>query len=196
MKPFFKNSSRGFSLLELLVASGIFTITAFIGVSSTLVVVDANRNARAISIVMSNLDFALEEMVRNGRIGVRYHCGGGDFTVPKDCPPPGWDSTFAFLDAYTGTETWVYRLWPHPNGVAGDWQMQKSKNGGGKFSAVTSPEIVIKSLRFYVTGTTVADLEQPQALIVIDGFVEPTGRPQLRSDFALQSTVVQRIPDI
>ncbi|MDP3735562.1 MAG: type II secretion system protein [bacterium] len=192
----FKNDSRGFSLIELLVASSIFIVASFIGVSSTLVVVDANRNARAISIVMSNLDFALEEMVRNGRTGISYHCGGGDFTVEQDCPDLlAGDSTFAFFETRTDA-TWVYRLWPHPNGNPGDWEMQKSKNAGVNFSAVTSPEIVIKLLRFYITGTTVADLEQPQALIVIDGFVEPTGHPELRADFALQSTVVQRIPDI
>jgi len=192
---FFKSDRRGFSLLELLVASGIFTIASFIGVSSTLVVVDANRNARAISIVMSNLDFALEEMVRNVRTGVAYHCGGGDFTVPQDCV--AGDSTFAFFEKQIPPPaTWVYRLWPHPNGVPGTWQMQKSKNAGATFSDITARDIVIEDLTFYVTGTTIGDIEQPQALIVIDGFVEPTGHPELRADFALQSTVVQRIPDI
>ncbi len=185
--------NEGFSLLELIVASGLFTIATFIGVSSTLVVVDANRNARAVSIVMQNLDFALEEMVRNARTGVAYHCGGGTFTDPQDCA--GGDSTFAFFETSTDA-TWVYRLVPHPNGVAGAWQMEKSKNAGADFSAVTSPEIVIESLRFYVTGSTVGDTAQPQALIIIDGYAEPTGRPELRTDFALQSTIVQRIPDI
>lgn len=185
--------NRGFSLLEMLVASGLFVIVTFIGVTSTLVVVDANRNARAISIVMSNLDFALEELVRNARTGTVYHCGPGPVSIPQDCIAGA--SRLAFRETRTN-QTWVYRLAAHPSGVG--WQMQKSRSGGAgsSFSTVTSPEIVIESLRFYVTGTTVDDLEQPQILIVIDGFVEPTGRPALRANFFLQSTVVQRIPDI
>src|SRR5581483_4314819 len=55
---------RGFTLIELMVASTIFIIVMVIAISSVLNIINVNRKAQSLNSIMTNLSFALESMVR------------------------------------------------------------------------------------------------------------------------------------
>ena len=189
-KRYPRNTSEGFTLIELIVALGLFIVVIFIGVGSLLSVVDINRKAQAMRTAMDNLNLAMEEMSREIRMGTKYYCDP-DLTFPivfsnnvVGCDiATGEHGTFAFLDQ--NGLTIVYRR----NGA----RIEKSRDGGATFVAVTAPGITIEYLKFDVMRVVNwADFtgEQPSMLIAIGGTAGV--KDALLSKFTLQTWVVQR----
>lgn len=161
---------KGFTLVELIVSIGIFALVVTTALGSLLVILDTNRETRAMQLVMDNVQFAVDEMIRDIRTGSEY-----DFpSSNNDCNGINFD----FVDSDGNSVT--YRC----SGAA----IQKSISGGG-FSAITAPEITITRLQFIEkTGGS-----QPLALITITGEVEAdTGETR---SFSLQTLVSQRFID-
>jgi len=135
-----KVGERGFTLVEMIVAVALFSVVMLVSVGTLLALVGANRKAQALQSVMSNLNIALDSMVRSIRMGSVYHCGGGNYTVPADCANGG--TTFAFKPFGVSSAPTVYRF----NGT----RIERSENGGS-FIGITAPEVSIDitSSRFY-----------------------------------------------
>ena len=181
---FFNVSSRGergFTLVETVVALGLFVTVIMIGIGSLASMVAATQETKATVIIIDNLNFALDGMVRSIRTGVNYHCGAGDLTLPLYFVRG--DSELAFLDSLG--RTIAYRL---RNGA-----IERSTDGGFIFLGVTSPQITIEALQFFVEGSTKSDLRQPRALIIIRGTAGTADEVQT---FDIQTLVTQRIFDI
>lgn len=170
---------RGFTLVEIIVAVGLFSVVMLIAVGTLLSLVDANKKAQALKSVMNNLNFALESMSREIRTGTGYDCGTSGGLV--DCV--NGDTQFAFTSS--DGEAVIYRL-------SGS-RIEKSIDGGS-FLAITSPEVQIDALKFYVTGASTADTLQPQVTMTISGVAGATEKVQ--TEFDLQATVAQRLLDI
>lgn len=179
----------------MLVAAALFSGVMIIAVGALLALVDANRKAQAINSVMNNLNFALENMSRNIRVGSTYHCEvtnsvPADVDVPKDCSNGGLLFAFESSSGDTGTKTdqIVYRI----NGT----RLEKSEEGGatGTFINITAPEVSIDNFSFYVDGTSLADNMQPRVVITLQGSAGETAK--VRTEFNLQTTVSQRVLDI
>ncbi|MEX0917160.1 MAG: type II secretion system protein [Candidatus Paceibacterota bacterium] len=173
-------SERGFTLIEIIVAVGVFSIVVLVAIGSLLSLVDTNKKAQALKSVMNNLNFALENMSRNIRTGTEYDCGsvGGD----TDCA--NGDTRLTFLSSEN--ETITYRL----NGT----QIER-KVGGDPFLAITASEVEIDAFAFYVTGTGESSGElQPRVTMTIGGSAGKTDR--IRTEFKLQATVSQRLLDL
>ncbi len=177
-------SSRGFTLVELMVAISLFLVVLTISLGSITSIFEANRKSQSLKAIMTNLNFAMEIMSRDIRFGTRYHCGeSGVLSEPQNCT--SGDSAIAFrsLDG----EDVVYRL--QGSGV------ERSINGGA-FLPLTAPEIHVQDLKFFVLGAGQNDeaaFLQPKALILIRGYAGE--RPSSRSTFVLQTTVSQRVLD-
>lgn len=186
-------NGRGFSIVEMLVATALFSIVMVIAVGSLLTMVDANRKAQSLKSVMNNLNFAMESMVRSARVGTSYHCENitsppPDIATPKDCPDGGILFAFEPFDGNPGipNDQEVYRLL--------DGRIERSMNSGSSFTPVTADEVQIDDLAFYVVGTTPGDDFQPKAVITIRGSAGETERT--RTEFALQMVASQRVFDI
>lgn len=186
-----KNFNRGFTVIELTVALGLFTVVMLISVGALLSIVDANRKARALESVMDNLSFAIENMSRSIRVGDTYHCGtSGSIASPRNCS--SGSSFFAFEatdgDSSDSSDQTVFRL----NGN----QIERSTDSGSTYLSITSPEISIDSgtgLQFYVVGTGSGDNQQPRVIMVIRGQAGVKTREVSR--FEIQTTVSQRSVD-
>ena len=173
--------SMGFTLIEMIVALGLFTVVILVGVGSLTGMSAAASKAKTASIVIDNLNFALENMARSMRTGMDYHCGlGGMITEPADCPTGS--PAVAFKN--DSGKTVVFRK----NGT----QIERSVDAG-PFLSITSPQISIETLNFFVEGSVSGDGAQPKVLIVVRGTAGV--KENEKTTFDIQTAVSQRIFD-
>src|SRR3989344_808136 len=187
------DSSRGFTLVEMIVAVGLFAVVMLISVGALLSLISANRKTQALHLVMNNLNIALDSMVRSIRMGSKYHCGlGGEYQEANSCP--GGDVALAF-EAFGGTDDpqnqWVYFYNEETK------RIYKSEDSGITAFAITAPTVSIDSLTFYVIGTEHGngDTVQPKVVITIKG-TAGAERIKTKTTFHIQATAVQRILDL
>ena len=175
----------GFTLVEMIVSLGLFTIVMFIATSAFLTIVNADRKARAVRIAADNLNIALEDMSRRLKTGTSYYCGtgGGAYLSTKNCPSGDTTSTIFFTDQ-DGRRVSYRKSTTKPEILR--------EIVGGSVVPVTSPEIKIDTLNFFVAGSQTADSIQPNVVIVIKGSL---GQGSASSTFMMQTTVVQRAYD-
>ena len=191
-------TSRGFTLLELMVSVTLFTIVMMVAVGSLLSLVDANRKARSLESVINNLNITLDGMVRSIRMGTKYNCTDAAIPVQgvdDDCTTGATSFSFAPFgsNADVQNQRFYYTFVPGVNGSNG--QLFRSKNGGNTPPvAITAPEVSITDFTFYVVGTEARDISQPKVVIVIKGTSGSTERTQTK--FHIQATAVQRTLDI
>jgi prepilin-type N-terminal cleavage/methylation domain-containing protein len=184
-----KNTARGFTLIEIMVAVSIFALVMMVSIGAVLSIVSANKKAQAVSSVITNLNFALEAMVRDLRTGYNYDCGGADVSG-TDCEDIG-SSRIRFISTQSSTDD---------NPVPVEYNLEdgsitKSVDDGPALS-LTSEEVRIEELSFYVIGTTKSsggDYNQPRIIIILKGSYEGFGS---LAEFHLQTMVSQRRIDI
>lgn len=180
-----KSLQSGFSLIELMVSLSLFIIVVLAAVSSLYAVNNAARKVESMRNVLDNLNFAMESMSRNIRTSYDISCSS-DLTNPN-CPVSvgsgsgaiSFWSTLGLIDP----ENIQYRL---SNGAI-------QKEISGKIVNITSPEITITNLKFFVEGanpTNTTDGKQPSVTIFVEG-VAQAGTDNL-VPFAIQTLVSQR----
>lgn len=180
-------ASRGFTLVEMIVAVGLFSVVMVVSITALLSLIDANRKAQALQSVMNNLNIALDGMVRSIREGSNYRCGGANPGDP-DCPETPGTILYFTPNCAGSCSDWIYefrdgRLWRSVDGTL-----------GGEMP-LTAPEVTIDSMSMYVIGATRGDAVQPKVVIVVRGSAGFM-KEQVRTNFHIQSTAVQRVLDI
>lgn len=190
-----KDRSAGFTLVELMVSLTLFTIVVLAAVSSLYTVNSASRKVQAMRTVMDNLNFAVESMSRTIRTGSDFICGGqGNIASPNCSFINQVGSDRLLVNATLGldageTQIVEYRLDTHPNGNGALQKQVWSSGIPGGWIAMTTPEIDIDQLSFYVDGVGTADTKQPGVQMVIRGVVTTTADI---SPFIIQTYVSQR----
>lgn len=193
--------NRGFSLIEIIVSVGIFAIVMTVALGALLSMNVANKRAQAVRSVLDNVNFALENMARELRLGKNYRCdddipldGSTDF-LPQDCTS-GLNSSVAFVSPASGggfIQT-QYRKGPIAGTECFTHSICVSQNDD-TFYPLTSPsEITIDRLNFIVTGSGDDD-KQPQVIIHVSGAGENESAGPSAVDFRIQTTVTQRTVD-
>ena len=176
-----KSKVQGFTLVELMVSVSIFSFVMLISMGAIMTILDANRKSQTLRSVMDNLNFALEGMTRTIRFGDTYHCGGGDITETHDCIT---GDTSMSVKASDGKRV-TYAL----SGAS----IAKSEDGGTTYYPVTSPDVIIQNVKFYVTGSdqySLSDLSQPKVIVVVRGYAGT--KESTKSSFILETTMSQR----
>src|SRR3989344_4857691 len=72
--PINLKNSRAFTLVEMIVALGIFSIVAVVALGALVKIISANKKAQTLQASITNLSFALDSMSRELRVGTKYHC--------------------------------------------------------------------------------------------------------------------------
>lgn len=71
----------GYTLIELIIAIGLFALIMMLASGAYLVMIGINRQTQGIATGIDNLSFALETMTRTIRTGADYSSGGTSFSV-------------------------------------------------------------------------------------------------------------------
>ena len=182
--PGFKKD--GFSLIELLVALAVFSVSATIGLTVLLSARDAQQKILALRVTQDSLSYALDIMGKEIRTSSAYRCGidNNDFSsASRDCSSGG--PLFSFDNALG--QRVIYRV---TNG-----RLQKSVDGGGSFIYITAPEIEvnIEKLTFYVVGSLAGDNSQPRVTVVLRGTAGI--KEKTKANLNIQTTISQRLLD-
>lgn len=212
-------SERGFTIIEMLVSLGIFSIVVTTTVGALLVLIAGNNVLQGQQSVMTNLTFLMDSMTREIRTGTNYFCGDRSNTnntgninsklfndvddIPptqtQDCPT-GANQSFqglAFVetggsitDRYGGATRISYYFDP-------DEKTIMRKVGDTPAEKIVSSGIVIEHAEFFVTGAARkfggSDVTQPSVTIFIEAH---DAFDDSRAPFYLQTTVSQRRLDL
>ncbi len=179
----------GFTLIEVLVSVSIFAIVMLVATGAVFTIVESNKKTHTLKSVMTNLNFALESMARDMRVGSNYRCDG-----VGDCPSGG--TTFIYKANRDVDGDGFYNIGDGNDqieySVSGGRLMKRVYSNGLPAIPITASEIQITSMKFYLYGSPALDNRQPKVLITIQGYA---GTGQTRSDFNIQTTVSQRSID-
>jgi prepilin-type N-terminal cleavage/methylation domain-containing protein len=183
-----KNKNRGFTLVEMLVAVGLFALIAVFALGSVVTIFDANKKAQASKTVVDNLNLSIENMVRTIRFGDHYFCGlttESDAVMDCDYPTGGNSISVTFKGVRT-----LYSLWGN--------QIKKSDTGALSCSdpsmqAITSTDTVIDYFKFYVFNTASSDSSQSYVRVVIKGHVG--AKSTTKTDFSIETLISQIVLD-
>lgn len=92
LKKKYKSNNQGFTLVELIVALGLFAVVSTISIGSLITLMDNNRQLRGDQAMITNAGFAFDMMTRDIRQGVDYWCE--TFFLPQAANPPGTNNRF------------------------------------------------------------------------------------------------------
>lgn len=194
------NLKSGFSLVEMLVAIGVFMSVMTIAITSLISIINANKKAQSIKNTIDSVTFAVEDISRDMRTGTDYQCSqDGNFSGgKKDCPTGGVAVRYinhSDPSKDVGVE-YKYDSSTH--------ELIRNKFDAG-FSNRTTHDFLISSdsnakvsnMEFYVIGaddelnSVVAERTQPRVIVTVSGLISTAGSSDV-SSFNLQTSVSQR----
>ena len=176
--------NKGFTLIEIMVSLSVFIIVMTTSLGAILSILDANEKSQTKKTAMDNLNFALESVSRTIRFGTNFYCGTINTNPPpaNDCPSGASSVTLRTAEGALVT----YSL--------SGGRIMKAVNSGTA-NPITSPEVSITRMNFYVFGSTAwPDSAQPRVLMSISGVAGT--KANTSSIFNLQTMVSQRKLDI
>lgn len=163
---------RGFTLVEMIVALGIFAVVALVAVGALTKIIDANRKSQTLKSAINNISFALESMSREIRLGTNYDCevsSSGWTSVSltkKNCPVSGGSSgqllafksskpdpsdpscNLIFAYRFNNTDKTLEKA---EQKSCTDIIDEGSGSGHANFSPVTSVKVKINSYKLFVS---------------------------------------------
>lgn len=202
-----KSYQCGFTLVEMIVSLGLFTVLMLSITGALLSMMDANRKAGAVRSSMDGVNFALDDMSRNIRTGWNYTCiTTEDISGPpsqstaldtSSCPTSPITGGGIKIETSAGTMEYYFR--PPVGTTFGVINKGfRDKAGLVSYAAVplTPEDVNVTSAVFYVLGNNqVGDglsTDQPRVFISMTG--TSGWKQNLRSTFQLQTLSTSRIP--
>ena len=195
------NAQQGFSLVEMIVSLGLFAIVSVVALGAFIKVIDSNKKAQTLKTAINNLNFTLESMSREMRVGSQYYCGniesGNAGTVSTDITSACTGGTYLMFRSSQGSGcnlVYSYRLSPTDSSgrVNGTIQKAEQKSCGGPlvYDDVTAKDINITSGSFNVIiGSGLGT--QPYAQIYLKG--TSGAKVSSQTQFTLQTTISPRL---
>ncbi len=194
--------TKGFTLIEVMVSTAIFVVIMVMGIGAVLNANASHKETQGLRTIIDNLNFVMEDMARNLRLGTSYHCPFDPnsaqslaLETAQDCNYDSLSIAFEKQDGLSGNgaDQSIYRI----NTINGPSTafVEKSTDGGLSFYPIT-PEVSgasvkIDALRsgFFVIGTVTAQNRQPLVIIRLAGTISVRN---VDTPFNLQTTVSER----
>jgi prepilin-type N-terminal cleavage/methylation domain-containing protein len=187
-----QQENKGFTLIELMVATSIFVVVMLASMSSLFVLLDSGKSSRALRFAMDNVNFAMESMTRSIRMGTNYYCGlAGQSVDLEDLSENNYN------DCLSGEDSGTLIAFKPQDTVAIykvayqllDEAIVMTTDGGVNWVPITSDSVKIERLRYFVKGSAPNDNTQASVYIIIKGTVMVKDVP---TSFSLQTLASQR----
>ena len=169
-KKIIGNKNRGFTLIEIMVATAIFMIIMVAAIGALVTTSNSAKKAKALRSAMDNVNYAMDNVSRSLRLGSNYYCpGGSSILLPQSTNPTmdciGGAGSIAFIPAGDITVNQSYQL-------SSSGEIQKCvASRTPACIALTAPEVMITDLFFEVKGSSTTDTVQPSVFIRIKGII-------------------------
>lgn len=195
-------STKGFTLVEMLVSLALFTIVATMSVGTLLVLISGNARVVGEQTSLTSLSFALDSMTREIRTGSEYYCDTasqvsgntvvGSSTMVQNCTNGNVGLSFREAgESITGGVGAKRIAYYFSNNTL--WR----KVGSAAAQPIVTNDVRITNARFVVTGAnplgTGTEIVQPTVTILLEAQASTTDSTKT---FTLQSTVTQRSLDL
>ncbi len=210
----FKSTTSGFTLVEMIVSIGIFIVVALISVGAFLKIMDANKKAQSLKTAINNINFALESMTRELRVGSNYYCytdGDGIYELPGNTTLPPSQScdplsnpldpwTIAFYSTHTYAPTngapicnLIFAYAFH-EGTLKKYEQKKCSDSVAMtlYAPLVSPDIVFSQAIISVETTDGGTIvRQPYIFLRLEGYSGQKVKTQ--TAFDIQTSISQRL---
>ncbi|HTK33375.1 MAG TPA: type II secretion system protein [Candidatus Paceibacterota bacterium] len=200
---------RGFTLIEIIVSLGIFSIVAVIAVGALVRVTSANKQAQAIQSGVNNVSFILDAISREMRVGTAFKCVTGPdlyTNTPSNlngtCSSgTGGDAIISFNPSNTdpsgGELVYAYLFHVSSDGIVTIFKAEETSTGQGiniggnsaPFFPVTSSGVKIQDYKVGVYGGT-GSTPYSWVFIRLYGYVGTKVKDQ--SVFDVQTSISER----
>ncbi len=200
-----RETQRGFSLIEMMVAVSLFAVFMVTALGALLAVVDANTKAQTLKLAINNLNYNLEKMSRDIRSGRDFYCGDPAGSLPVavagvnyDCP--AGETAFAFRSKFNGNTLADYTMYRLNTGTRQlELVIYDASSNSQVIQPFVSDQVTFTSATFFVSGSdpsngSGADNEQPTVLIALQG-TAGAGR-RVQSTFSIQTSISRRALDV
>ena len=191
-----KNNNKGFTLIELIVSIGIFTVVVIVALGAIITIIDANRKARTLTTVMNNLNFTMESMTRAIKTGTGPEIIGSTFCVMEIDPSKssGVGNEFLRRAVFYKREVvngkgQIHRKIYNTEASPGTRNCSSPGTTLQDYTSITSKGVNINKFDVSVYGNR-GNSSQPRVFLLIEGDVEVNDK--ISSDFAIQTTISQR----
>ncbi len=184
-----KKQVRGFSLIETLVGVSLFTFVCLLAISTLISTYKINTRLKATRNVYDNLNFVLEDLLRESKQGSGYYCLSateisagsvnlGDYSLVKDCAtgaggigvvfqPQGYDLFKRVAYFYRSSTKQIVKETFYVNS-----SYNRTSSGDDSTENLTTDNISIENFNFVVSGTAKYDtgnLKQPLIKLIVSG---------------------------
>jgi prepilin-type N-terminal cleavage/methylation domain-containing protein len=175
-----KQNNKGFTLVEMIVSVALFSIVIIVAIGGILTIIDANRKSQTLTLVMNNLNFALEVMTRNIKTADPRSLvkSTKSFTVGGDTV-----DGIPYFSLTNQDDDKITYFYYSDDDISGS--IYRIVGEGPIAYPIIPEEVVIEDFDFDVTND-----DQPRIVLKIEGYAEVTERT--RSDFTVQTTVSPR----
>ncbi len=195
---------RGFTLVEMMVSVAIFTVIMTVGIGSLLSVLDKYRYAQETKEVSDSLNFVLEGLTREIRLGYNYCSRNTLFPQSTGC-----DDSILFtynngtsktdLIGFEASDNRGYIVYGVDNGVLYRRIYEKLASGGyateaNQESLTDGKSVLVTRVRFHVMNAEEIE-DQTQPLVWFQIVAEPQGQRDSSRSYTIQSLVSQRVLD-
>lgn len=181
-----------------MVATSIFMIIMLMAMGALITTSDTAKKSQALRTAMDNVNFAMESITRSIRMGADYTCvtSSTGVSLPAsanaDCSlSTAGGGAIIFTPALhaKGARDTAYMLVERPVVSSQNTSTHGIERCNPDCLDLITPEIDIKSLKFFVNGSDVNDKIQPSVYIILKGTVTIKGES---TSFAIQTDVSQR----
>ena len=188
MNSYILKNKKGFTLVELMVAVSIFAIVMTISMGAILSIIDTSKKAQSLKSVMSNLNYALEDISRQVKTSRSFSSNASCGYTPSNPAETQYQSNSLSLVNSEGTDV-TYALSSDNKVVVSTVGVNDTNNFDN--TPITAEEVRVQYLCFLVEGEDAGDGLQPKVTIVIKGVSGDKAKTQ--SQFQLQTTVSKRV---
>jgi prepilin-type N-terminal cleavage/methylation domain-containing protein len=199
-------SARGFTLIEMLVATAVFMSVMTVAVSALITIINADKQSQNIKTTTDAVTFAIDTMSRDMRVGTDYTClkdstptDGPQGSEQSDCA--GGSRTVGYLN---NSGQYIKYSFTPPNGTNSSGVLTEN-TCDSDFTTCSSEDLIssdsganISNVEFYVMGVDCENgggicsaKAQPGVLISVSGVI-PETTSTTTTEFDLQTKIMQR----